>query len=67
MDHDVFRVWLSQIDDLTSDQRLSLEAALTDQTPRASVLSAIESSMAAGHTQPFTSPRAISDFELTRG
>jgi transposase-like protein len=63
MDHDVFRVWLSQIDDLTSDQRLSLEAALTDQTPRASVLSAIESSMAAGHP----CPHCGSAFSVGRG
>jgi transposase-like protein len=63
MDHDVFRVWLSQIDDLTLDQRLSLAAALTDQTPKASVLSAIESSMAAGHP----CPHCGSAFSVGRG
>jgi transposase-like protein len=43
MDHDVFRDWLAQIDDLSARQRSELEATLSGASPRVAVAAVIES------------------------
>jgi len=45
MEHRAFRAWLAEVDDLTADQRLELEAVLAGRTPRAAVTAAIEGSL----------------------
>ena len=45
MDHDVFRDWLAQIDDLNAKQRAELEAALSGRSPRAAVAAVIEAGL----------------------
>jgi transposase-like protein len=45
MDHEVFRGWLAQIDDLSGKQRAELEAALSGRDPRASVAAVIEAGL----------------------
>jgi len=45
LDHDVFRDWLAQIDDLNAKQRAELEAALSGRSPRAAVAAVIEAGL----------------------
>lgn len=44
MEHAIFRAWLSEIDDLTADQRLDLEEVLIGRVPRVAVAAVIEAS-----------------------
>jgi len=38
MDHDVFRAWLCEIDDVSADRRGELEAFLAERSPSAAVI-----------------------------
>jgi transposase-like protein len=52
MEHDIFRAWLAEVDDLTVAQRMELEAVLAGQPPRGAVTALIEASPGNERTCP---------------